>query len=575
MYLTNNLTLPVCFANIVATMYIDRSTVKTSSGKSHTRVLLRESYREKGKVKKRTLANLTALPEQLINVIKSYLTGKPKSSEIEMVNLREVVANTGLRFGSLFVLFTFIKRMGILDALGNSRNALLIAWLICARILFQGSRLKAARLAKQYAVKSVLGVEEFNEDQLYKALDWLHGRQKEIEKYLLRHNKNNTKGLFLYDVTSCYFEGEQNELSDYGYNRDGKKGKKQIVLGLLTDVNGDPLSIEVFPGNTTDPKTCSDRIEEIKNKYGAESITLVGDRGMIKGPQIKEILAEGWNYITAITKPQIEKMLKEGPLQMSLFDEEIHEVIDGSTRYVLRRNPQRVREINNNRLQKEEKLLIKAEERTKYLKEHPRASEKAALKHVNQWASKMKLGKWIEVYIENRIVTIKIDQDKRKEAARLDGCYVIKTNIMDSDRMTAQQVHDRYKDLAMVEWAFRSVKTTLLENRPIYHRLEKRTRAVCFISMLAYKVARNIIGELSGSTGKLLKLMFRKLADADNQVLPLDDILRELDMIQETTLETKKVKVPVILSPSPVGGKILSILKVRLPVPKMPQGSVH
>jgi len=556
-------------------MYIDRSTLKTSSGKSHTRVLLRESYREKGKVKKRTLANLTALPEQLINVIKSFLSGKPKSEESKLVNLYDVVAKTGLKFGSLFVLFTFIKRTGIIEALGKSKNASLVVWLICARILFQGSRLKAARLAKQYAVKSVLGLDDFNENHLYNALDWLHGRQKEIEAALMKRNKNNTKGLFLYDVTSCYFEGEDNELSFFGYNRDGKKGKKQIVIGLLTDAHGDPLSIEVFPGNTTDPTTCSDRIEEIKNKFGSDSITLVGDRGMIKGPQIKEILGNGWNYITAITKPQIEKMLKEGPFQMSLFDVEIHEVVDGAIRYVLRKNPQRMREISKNRLEKEAKILSKAEERTKYLKEHSGASEKVAVKNVSQWVSKLKLSKWIEVYAEDRTVKIKIDQEKREEAAKLDGCYVIKTNITDSDRMTAQQVHDRYKDLAMVEWAFRNIKTTLLENRPIYHRLEERTRAVCFISMLAYKVARNIIGKLSGSIDELLKLMFKKISDADNQVLPLDDILRELDMIQETTLEAEKVKVPLILSPSPLGEKILLILKVRLPIPKAPQSGVH
>lgn len=550
-------------------MYIDFSTVQTSSGKKHTRVLLRESFREQGKVKKITLANLSALPEQLISLIKSFLKGKSISPKSELVSLSEVVAKTGLKFGSLFVLFTFTKRIGISEALGKSRNALLITWLICARILFQGSRLKAARLAKQYAVKSVIGIDNFNEDHLYKALDWLHERQKEIEKYLMRRNKNNTKGLFLYDVTSCYFEGDENELSDYGYNRDGKKGKKQIVIGLLTDANGDPLSIEVFPGNTTDPTTCSDRIEEIKNKFGADSITLVGDRGMIKGPQIKEILVNGWNYITAITKPQIEKMLKEGPLQMSLFDEEIHEVVDGPIRYVLRRNPQRIKEIKKNRLEKAKKLLSKTKERTKYLKEHPKASEKTALKYVNQWALKLKLNKWTEIYAENRIIKIKIDQEKQKEAAKLDGCYVIKTNITDSGQMSAQQVHDRYKDLAMVEWAFRSIKTTLLENRPIYHRLEERTRAVCFISMLAYKVARNITKTLSGSTDKLLNLMFKKKSDANNQVLPLDDILRELDMIQETTLETEKVKVPIILAPSRMGEKVLSILKIRLPVPKM------
>ena len=549
-------------------MYVDVSTVTTSSGKKHKRVLLRESYREKGKVKKRTLANLTALPDTVITVIKS-MVGK-RAPHATLVDIHDVAAHAGLKFGSFYVLYTFITRMGIAEALGSCREALLIVWLICARILFQGSRLKASRLGKQYAVQSIVGLSDFNEDSLYRAMDWLSERQQDIEDYLIKRKGNDTKGLYLYDVTSCYFEGHQNQLSDYGYNRDGKKGKKQIVVGLLTDVQGEPLSSEVFPGNTTDPKTCSKRIEDIKRRFAAEAITLVGDRGMIKEPQIKELLRHDYNYITAITKPQIQKLLAEEVLQLSLFDEELQEIVHDSVRYVLRRNPQRAEEIQKSRSEKLAKLKGKAEQRTKYLKEHPRAHEQVALRHIMQWASKLKIDKWVNVSVEDRVLRIEVDKDKLREDSKLDGCYVVKSNLTEAQMITAQQIHDRYKDLTQVQWAFRTLKTTLLENRPIYHRLEKRTRAVCFISMLAYKVARQMTAQLSEHTDELLKLMFKNKSDAAHQVLPLEDIISELDLIQETKLDAGGVQIPVILKPSAVGEKVLSILKIKLPSTKSP-----
>ena len=276
-------------------MYIDISTVTAKNGKKYKRVLLRQSYRENGKVKKKTIANLSSLPEKSINIIKSNVGAKKNNSPL--VELNDVHADSGLKFGALYVLYTMLQRIGVVDAIGTCQNGMLIIWLICARILFQGSRLKSSRLSKQYAVKSIIGTDNLNVQLLYKALDWLCQKQDEIEKTLLSNN-NHKRELFLYDVTSCYFEGQQNELSEYGYNRDGKKGKKQIVIGLLTDIEGEPLSIEVFPGNTTDTSTCSKRVEDIKNKFGANSLTVVGDRGMIKGPQIEKLLSNGWNYIT-------------------------------------------------------------------------------------------------------------------------------------------------------------------------------------------------------------------------------------------------------------------------------------
>ncbi len=546
-------------------MYVDDST-SIINGRKQRRVLLRESYRKNGMVKKRTITNLTKLPDDIIAVIKSMVGVRRKAAAL--VRLEDIKSVAGPSFGSLYLLYTYIKRLGIEAALGKSREAMLIIWLICGRIMFQGSRLKAARMAKHYAVKRILKLGEFNEGDLYNALDWLSEEQKKAEDYLMGRGKNNTEGIYLYDVTSCYFEGKENELAAYGYNRDGKKGKKQIVIGLLTDGEGEPLSIEVFKGNTTDPKTCSKRIEEIKERFGARSITLVGDRGMIKGEQIKEILREGWNYITAITKPQIEKLIKEGTLQYELFDEELEEIIEGQTRYVLKRNPRRVEEIAKNRKEKLKKLQKKVEKRNEYLREHKRAKEEVSGREIEKYAEKLKVNNWATICVENRIVKVDIDGEALKKESKLDGCYVVKTNITDKEKITKEQIHNRYKDLALVEWAFRTIKTTLLENRPIYHRLEERTRAVCFISMLAYKVARQIIGEVSEHTEELLALLFVNESNADNQVLSLGDIMVDLGKIQETTIKVNDVQIPVIQTPSSLGEKVLSILKIKLPVLK-------
>jgi transposase len=554
-------------------MFLDIASTKSKKGKKYTRILLRQSYRENGKVKKKTIANLSDLPEELISVIKTALSvnSQKKSQAIAdpdtLVKIKDISANAGLKFGSLYVLYTMLKQTGIASIFGTCQNSKLAIWLICARILFQGSRLKASRLSNQYAVKSIIGLEDVKVQALYDTLDWLCENQDAIEKKIMsKHPK--IKELFLYDVTSSYFEGQKNELSEYGYNRDGKKGKKQIVIGLLTDIEGEPLSIEVFRGNITDPTTCSKQIEKIKKKYGAESITLVGDRGMIKEKQIGEVLSCGYNYITALTKAQIEKLIREEVFQMGLFEEELQEVISESIRYVLRRNPSRAEEIDKNRKDKLNKLKNKAEQRSKYQEEHKKAKEETGIKEIQKYAAQLKIEKWVKIIGENKKIKVEADEEKLKEVRRFDGCYAIKTNITDGQKISAKQIHERYKDLSNVEWAFRTMKTTLLETRPIYHRLESRTRAVCFISMLAYKVSRRIISELSKNKEELIGIMCGTNGEAKNQALPLDDILRELDMIQEVKLKANEIEIPIILQPTQLGAKILSILEIKLPALK-------
>ena len=257
--------------------------------------------------------------------------------------------------------------------------------------------------------------------------------------------------LFLYDVTSSYFEGDKNELAEYGYNRDGKKGKKQIVIGLLTDDEGFPVSCEVFQGNTKDNETFKNQVDKVAKRFGIKKVTFVGDRGMIKSAQISGLSADDY-YITALTKPQIEKLLKDDVFQMELFDKTICEIIDKEIRYVLRRNPIRTKEIQENRqskLKTVKKLCVK---KTQYLAEHSRAMVKVAKREIKELIDKLKIDKWTSVRSKGRIFSVEINDIELSGIEKLDGCYTIKTNLSAIDA-SKKTIHDRYKSLAEVEWA--------------------------------------------------------------------------------------------------------------------------
>src|SRR5262245_56478151 len=232
-----------------------------------------------------------------------------------------------------------------------------------------------------HAACDVLGLDAFDEDVLYENLDWLAGGQASIEDRLFaQRSKTKPVNLFLYDVTSSYLEGTHNALAAFGYNRDGKKGKLQIVIGLLCDEDGEPVSIEVFPGNTSDPHTFASQLEQVKVRFGVKDITFVGDRGMIKGQQVEDLATQGCHYITAITKPQIDKLLRTGVLQLDLFDQEVAEVLaDEGIRYVLRRNPVRAQEMKATRHAKLATLQAQVTKQNHYLTDHPRANAQGAL----------------------------------------------------------------------------------------------------------------------------------------------------------------------------------------------------
>jgi len=469
-------------------MYVDSCT----TGGKYTRHLLRETFREDGKVKHRTVANLSNCTPEEVQAVKLAL--KHKDDLSSLISIRsDISLEQGLSFGAVWLVFDIARQLGITEALGSSMEGKLALWQIIARVINQGSRLSATRLAREHAACDILGLIQFNENDLYSNLDWLSENQEKIETKLFNiRYKKDKPSLYLYDVTSSYFEGEMNELAAYGYNRDGKKGKKQIVVGLLCDDKGCPLSIEVFSGNTSDPTTFASQIKKVTERFGGGEVTFVGDRGMIKSVQIENITANGFHYITAITKPQIEKLLKRKAFQFGIFDHDLSEVVDSDgIRYILRRNPIRVKEIAASRENKLRSFSTMINKQNEYLLSHLRASVKVALRKISARSEALGISGWVNLVASDRVITFCIDENSLSEVAKLDGCYALKTDLSKTVA-SKETVHSRYKDLALVEWAFRTSKTVELELRPIYVRLENRTRAHVFLVMLAYIIIREL-----------------------------------------------------------------------------------
>src|SRR5215470_2152466 len=470
-------------------MYIDTSHI-TRGGKTYTRHLLRESYRANGKVLHRTIANVSHCSEAEIEAMRLALRHKGELAHLGTLH-DQITLKQGMSFGAVWTVYHIARRLGIEKALGTTREGKLALGQVIARVIDQGSRLSAVRLAMAHAACDVLGLDTFDEDALYENLDWLAGAQAAIEDRLYAQRQKTTPAsLFLYDVTSSYLEGTHNALAAFGYNRDGKKGKLQIVIGLLCDEDGSPVSIEVFPGNTQDPRTVAAQVEKLKGRFGVTAITFVGDRGMLKGQQVEDLAQHGCHYITAITKPQIDKLLRTGALQMDLFDQELAEVLtDEGIRYVLRRNPLRAQEVRDTRHAKLATLQAHVAKQNQYLTDHPRANAQGALQKLVARAAELRIVDWVELTLEERVLTLTVNASAQQEAAKLDGCYVLKTDLTPV-QVPKETVHDRYKDLASVEQAFRTCKTAHLEVRPLFLRREERTRAHAFVVMLAYQIIR-------------------------------------------------------------------------------------
>lgn len=524
-------------------MYIDSSSVKVGS-KVYTRHLLRTSFRENGKVKHKTIANLSECSDDEIAALKLAL--KHKNDLSSLASFKDVKATLGKRIGAVWLLICLAQRLGLSQALGSSIDGHIALLQVIARTVDQGSRLSAVRFALQHAVCESLHIPKLDENDLYKNLAWIATQQETIERTLfaLRYH-NAPPTLFLYDVTSTYLEGSCNELADWGYNRDKKEGKMQIVIGLLVAADGMPVAIRVFKGNTNDTKTVSEQVRILAQSFGVKEVTLVGDRGMLKGPQIAA-LPDAFRYLTAISKPQIRKFLDDNVFQYELFSESVCEVDVDAVRYVLRRNPLRAEQVAQTRQSKLEAVKKKAAERTLYLAAHPRAAAAKALAKVTARIKKLKADRWLSAAEHDRIIRVDVDEEARSQVALLDGCYVIQSDV-GKDAADAQTLHDRYCDLEKVERIFRTMKTVHLEMRPVYVQKKESTQGHAFVVMLSLLLQRELE---------------RCWADMD---LTVAEGIDELAAIHIQEIQLGNAKVANIPTPNQLGQELLRRASITLP----------
>jgi transposase len=443
-----------------------------------------------------TLANLSKLPPDLIDLIERYCTQQAPPPQGPDALAESFAASTAIHlgpcYGVLAALDGLAREMGIVQAVGEqSRRQRLGLFMVYARVAHQGSRLSAARWSEDHAVKEILHVSGFDEDDLYTALEELDQRQTSIETALAPKAAPGARAIYLYDVTSVYFEGLRNELADFGYNREGKKGKKQMVAGLLTDGNGEPISIQLYRGNTADPPTFLDAVQKLKVRFGAEEVALVGDRGMIKRMG-KEALGEAnFCYVTALTDPQIRALLAKGGLQLELFEVKPAEVELEGKRYVLRCNPETQARERARRADQWARVQAKITARNQEVEQKPRSDPNSSLKRARALLSRYRLQGWVKLELAQRKVIWTEDVAARQKQAQLDGCYVIESDLP-KEVASTQQVHDRYLDLTRVERDFRTLKSGLLKLRPVFLRKGTRTRGHAVVSLLALKLAREL-----------------------------------------------------------------------------------
>ncbi|OPF16112.1 tail length tape measure protein [Microcystis aeruginosa KW] len=475
-------------------MYIE----KVPNRNSPPAVLLRESYREGEQVKKRTLANLSKLPDDIIDNLKLALKGATLSMTEGIPNHFEVIRS--LPHGHVMAILETIKKLGLDKIISekSSRIRNLVVAMIVARIINPKSKLATARGFNSETCSQSLGqlldLEKADEDELYNALDWLLEKQDKIEKHLaLKHLESGT--LVLYDVTSTYLEGNGCELGKYGYNRDKKKGKTQIVFGLLCSAKGCPIAVEVFEGNTSDGATLSGQIEKVRKGWGIENVVWVSDRGIFTNSKIKELVKpiEGLDYITGLTKPQIRKLAEVEVIQLGLFDQvnlvEFESEDYPDERLIACRNPLIAQK---NQLQRE--ALLEAVEKELDLIVQATQREKRALKGQDKIA--LRVGKVLNQFKVNKYYNLEITEEgfsyQRKleliaQETALDGVYVLRTSL-ESTLMDAATTVKAYKSLSQVEEAFRCYKSIDLKVRPIYHYKGDRVKAHIFLCMLAYYV---------------------------------------------------------------------------------------
>lgn len=569
-------------------MYIDVVPNRTSP----PAVLLREAWREGKQIRKRTLANLSKLPPQAIEALRRVLAGETLVSTEEHFAIER-----SLPHGAVAAVVGMIKQLELDQVIASRRSPERdrVVALVAARVLDPTSRLALARMLDPETATSTLGevlaVEGVTADQLYAAMDWLGERQERIEAKLAeRHLREGT--LLLYDVTSTYFEGRTCPLAKLGHNRDDKKNKLQILVGLLCAADGCPVAVAVYPGNTADPTTLASQIFTVRERWGLKHVVWVGDRGLLTDARIREELrpVEGLEWITALRAPAIGALVERAVLQLSLFDE--RDLFEFSSpdypgeRLVACKNPFLAEE----RARKREALLrATAQELEKIAVATRRAKRRLVGKdkiglRVGKVLGKYKVGKHFTWEIADDGFTYQRNEEQIRDEARLDGVYVIRTSVGAAD-LEAEAAVRRYKDLADVERAFRTLKTVHLEVRPIHHRLADRVQAHVFVCMLAYYVVwhmrhalapllfqdddpagaeaarRSAVAPSQRSPHAEQKRRTKRTEDAF-PVHSLETLLKDLETITRNRMRFGQATFEQVTSPTPLQSRVLELLDV-------------
>jgi transposase len=468
--------------------------------KVYTTPLVVTSYRdENGVARNKTLASLAKLPDFIVKLIEKALQRGDDSVLEEYVHIQDVHYLSSMTVGPVYVVWSLLKQLGIYGLLFASlsiQQARAILAIIIERVISSNpmSVMALQRLFSQEPLAYLLDATRSPAlNTWYAALAQLEEKRESILQAL--YQRNHSPGdLYLYDITSSYFEGDSCPLGEYGYNRDGKKGKKQVVIGIICDGEGCPIWVDVFKGNTADQTTVKQQLHALKNTLGVKSFVFVGDRGMVTHARIEELEKEGWwesfRYITALTRREMVRLIEEdkNPLQLELFDHQnLVELEHEGTRYVLCHNPHRMEQDRETR----ERLLAKTEAKLLSLchsVEKGQVKKKEVIaRRLHRWINRWGMERFFTVHYDEGVFSYSRNDEEIKRYSRLDGCYVIRSNS-ETWRQTTAELVDRYKDLKYVEQAFRTMKTTDIQTRPIRHFNEPQVRGHIFACFLAYRV---------------------------------------------------------------------------------------
>ncbi len=520
------------------------------------------SYRDKnGKPQRKIHQNLSQFPEEAIRALDQALR---YGTQPEYVDINTILFEEAIDFGDAWTAYRVAEDLGIFDQLERlpEDHRLPIQSMIIDRVINPKPLSKRA-LASEYPDSGLSRILKTPDTPplpvWYQSLESLATHQKEIQKGLFQGGPNR---IFLYDITSTYFEGKCCPLAAFGYNRDGKKGKLQIVVGLLTTSEGRPLAARVFKGNTKDDTTVLGQIEELKEDFRVKEMVFVGDRGMITSKRLEDLQSEGYNWlktITAIRRSDMMRLIEDikHPLQLSLFDEKnLAEVMEGGQRYILCHNPLRKEEDEAVRMRLLEKTEEKLQSIVKNVRNGRLTKKDKIAKRLYRWVNHWKMERFFTVSYDEGCFEFSKNEEEIERYAVLDGCYVITTDIAKQD-MEKEEVRDRYKSLAKVEKAFKAMKTDDLMMRPIRHWNPERVEGHVFMCMLAYLV----VWETRKRAEELLK---RDPKTRECEGDSLREIWRTLNKIKFGKIDVGGSKIIDISNLTQYQKKILKILNAQI-----------